>query len=156
MYGRNTHLCNSLQVGASRIRYFYFYFMKKSSSVVMYTAARPSVSLPLPTALWPHRAAPRYASRCVVQQVECQKLPRGYGIDKYHEMVKREHVISARCSGGPKRPTSPTHDAVGENFRGVGQAVYDIAIKTPIPTPRKSSTAELQKARSHTDIWPIS
>ena len=45
-------------------------------------------------------------------------------------------IFSARASGGPKRPTTPTYGAAGENFWGMEEMVYDIAIKTPPTHPK--------------------
>ena len=38
-------------------------------------------------------------------------------------------------AGGRSGPSPPTYGAAGGNFRGVGEMVYDIAIKTPLPHP---------------------
>jgi len=61
-------------------------------------------------------------------------------------------VFTARYSGGPKRPTSPTYGAAGGNFRDVGEMVHDIDIKHhPAHTP-KTSACGAGKARSHAQI----
>ena len=55
--------------------------------------------------------------------------------------------FSARASGGPKRPTTPTYGAAGGNFWGVRGMVYDIAIKTPFPTTPKTSACGAGKGQ---------
>ena len=58
-------------------------------------------------------------------------------------------IFSARHSGGPKRPTTPTYGAAGGNFWGMREMVYDIDINTTSHTPQKPSPAELEMVRSH-------
>ena len=58
---------------------------------------------------------------------------------------KRDIVFSARYSGGPKRPTSPTHGAAGGNLRDMQEMVHDLDISTTSHTPRKPPPAELER-----------
>ncbi len=56
----------------------------------------------------------------------------GNSIDK-HYSSKKGHDFTARSSGGPKRPTSPTHGAAGENLRDMQEMVHDLDIMHHLP-----------------------
>jgi len=46
---------------------------------------------------------------------------------------KGDMVFTARYSGGPKRPTSPTYGAAGGNLRDMQEMVHDLDIMHHFP-----------------------
>ena len=72
----------------------------------------------------------------------------GNSVDKHLSKKKRDVFWRAQA-GGRSGPPSPTYGAAGENLRSMREMVHDFDISTTSHTPRKSSPAELEKARSH-------
>jgi len=68
------------------------------------------------------------------------------------QVKKRGRVFFARYSGGPKRPTSPTHGAAGGNLRDMQEMVHDLDIMHHLPHTPKTSACGAGKARSHAQI----